>query len=394
MARRWVGLALVMGAIALAASAPARADYVVKTCDGNPAAPWVNGYVVGATWASFPDSCASPGGSQSFNLASATLPYLGAAGAGFVIPGALTLAHVTMSFHSQSVASGGGAILQVGYQQSDGSTPKLLSSPIGDASAGTTVDDAIPNGAGFYFDVYCSGTTNTSCSFASPLGIVVVDSGNGLSGTVSGTQSLAYTASDGGSGVAAVSVSLGGTVIATSTSACQDYNLQPCPAAANGTLSINTAAVPNGTYPVVLTATDESGDTTTAQAGTVTVANQVPSSTTTVTPPKTPVSSEQEGNAKVILSWHYHAHTTTAKRLVVKRFARGEKLTITCKGKGCPIHRLTATAKTLSKLRKKIIGRRFPVGDHVIVTVSRKGYLPARGEAVIQANTAPLSKQL
>jgi hypothetical protein len=65
-----------------------------------------------------------------------------------------------------------------------------------------------------------------------------------------------------------VTVALGATVLASAQSACQNFALAPCPSTGAGTLDVDTAQVPDGTYPVILTADDASGDSTPVQAAT------------------------------------------------------------------------------------------------------------------------------
>ncbi|MGA2012485.1 MAG: hypothetical protein ABSH51_18425 [Solirubrobacteraceae bacterium] len=224
-------------------------------------------------------------------------------GAGLNAPGAETFTNVTATFHTLDTTSGSLAFLRWGY----GGT-LVFNSEIGDDHAGTQLNSGLPDSTNVWFDVYCSYSPGpVDCTFPSSTAIVSIASlavtvhdtvaptveatGGSLAtpGTYAGQQALLFTAADdNGSGVAKVTVSLGSTVVGTAQSTCQPGSLQPCPASASGALVANTTLVPDGTYPVIVTAYDASGDATPAQAGTVTIANQT--GTSTVAPPAPPAS--------------------------------------------------------------------------------------------------------
>ena len=79
------------------------------------------------------------------------------------------------------------------------------------------------------------------------------------SGSHSGAETLSYSAGDGESGVERVDVLLDGAVVATVSDArdlsrqvihqtgdCEYIGLRACPATKSGTLTVNTANVPDG----------------------------------------------------------------------------------------------------------------------------------------------------
>jgi hypothetical protein len=96
-------------------------------------------------------------------------------------------------------------------------------------------------------------------------------------GTISGTQTLSYSASDGDSGVYAVGVQLGGTRVGTDgySDRCTYDDWSACPLREDrGDMSLDTARVPDGTYPLRFVVTDAAGNTATIDSGrTVTINN-------------------------------------------------------------------------------------------------------------------------
>jgi len=92
-----------------------------------------------------------------------------------------------------------------------------------------------------------------------------------MSGTpVSGSQTLSYAASDSDSGVRAVSVQLGDTIVGSDyfERACTYDNWNACPTEQAGDdMSVDTTRVPDGTYPLKLLVTDAAGNTATVDSG-------------------------------------------------------------------------------------------------------------------------------
>jgi hypothetical protein len=77
-------------------------------------------------------------------------------------------------------------------------------------------------------------------------------------GSVSGVRSVRYLASDPQSGIVRVQALLGDTVVGSRdlTARCDYADFTACPASDEGSLSIDTRDVPDGTYPLTLRVTD------------------------------------------------------------------------------------------------------------------------------------------
>jgi hypothetical protein len=98
------------------------------------------------------------------------------------------------------------------------------------------------------------------------------------SGAHAGVERLDLTAIDGDSGVAGVTVSLGGVPVGAlyPDPACSDDRLPPCPQTLRRTLDVDTRAVANGSRRLRLVATDAAGNARTVDAGAVEVRNEPP----------------------------------------------------------------------------------------------------------------------
>ena len=89
-------------------------------------------------------------------------------------------------------------------------------------------------------------------------------------GTTSGTQTLSYTATDGDSGVQQVAVQLGSTTVGSDdySDRCAFDDWNACPLRQDrADMSIDTARVSDGTYPLAFVVKDAAGNTATVDSG-------------------------------------------------------------------------------------------------------------------------------
>jgi hypothetical protein len=148
------------------------------------------------------------------------------------------------------------------------------------------VSEILPqNLSTFEIALSCSGSTNDPCYLANahPLEVRGVEltldedvppviglQGGTLTtgGTQSGARSVSYTGRDEESGVAKVEGLLGDTVVGTQdfSGDCSYTDFNACPKWRNNDLTLNTRAVPNGSYVFRLRITDAAGNRTVAQA--------------------------------------------------------------------------------------------------------------------------------
>ena len=128
-------------------------------------------------------------------------------------------------------------------------------------------------------------------------------------GAHTGTKTVTYSAADGESGVERVEVLLDGVVVAKASDArdlsrqviqqtgdCEYVDLRACPATTSGTLSVNTAGVPDGAYALEVRATDAAGNSRSAVYGQPVVIDNVPD---TVLMPPAPTQGAVGGATRV-----------------------------------------------------------------------------------------------
>jgi hypothetical protein len=96
-------------------------------------------------------------------------------------------------------------------------------------------------------------------------------------GTLRGTQTLSYSATDADSGIHDVAVQIGTATVGTDTygDRCANDDWNACPLREDrGDMPIDTSRVPDGTYPLMFVVTDAAGNAATVDAGrTVTINN-------------------------------------------------------------------------------------------------------------------------
>jgi hypothetical protein len=388
-------LAGVMWSLAVHATA-ARADFSESFCDGAPAPPWTTGgFAGGAVFPVLVDSCTNPGGSFGWGLGTPSVPQ-GTWSVGLTAAPGEVFTHAILHYTTQPVTQGQAFVL-FGYGGGTVDAQAQVGSP-----SEADVDVDLPDTASFWGRYDCD---TASCSTATQgiLGIgaitmtvhdtgvpAVAAAGGSLAadGTVKGTQTLLFHATDTGSGVQMVTLSLGANVLATVDSTCQAASLAPCPADTAGTLSADTSLLPDGTYPVILTAYDVSGDPTPIQVSTVTVANH----TGTVSVPIVRRGKGHQRRAlkvKARFKWDWRGATTRLEFARFGRVPRGGSIRVACAGARCPFDALIATPTKVRRLERKLRHRVFRPGQIIRVTIRAPHRAAERGTLVIQAGALP-----
>lgn len=369
----------------LLGAAPARADFTETFCAASaPAAPWVSslnasgGFAGGSV-----DSCVAAD-NTSFYLQGDSMTAGQDAATGIQAPAGETISGVQI--HYDTIPSTTGQPFLRIYHDA---FVFLVDAPMGNATAGTDVQTSLVGASEITFDVYCS--LATTCDFTAPnpltvgrvsltlhdTGVPSVQAtGGGLTpgATVHGGETIGYSATDSGSGVAKVTASLGSTVVATATPSCQSPALSPCPPTTTGTLSVDTTQLPDGTYPLSLTAYDESGDPATTQVGSVTIANHRAVGMGTAPVAIIPRPRPRHVHVKLVLAWHWAPRHTRLGSVVFVKMSRRASVAVTCAGKRCPRARWSArTHRGVVKLRHHLAGRSFAAGDRLTITIRVPG---------------------
>jgi hypothetical protein len=266
----------------------ARADYTIQQCGRSPAPPWQGffGGLVGS------DGCAQTGWYFFDDQSGSTLASAANYGGLVAIPASLTGLSITHLMMYWRAAGDTGPNLAF-FTAADARGAPLAQSQLRTTPNDGAVNVPMNGASGYQVWIYCSTSSSTAgCDMASSniLGIGattvtlhdnapprVSATGGALlaGGPQQGAQPLQFHAADDGSGVRDVTVSLGNQVVADSDyhSRCAYTRFNPCPNQIDDAAAVDTTQVPDGQYPVLITATDADGNHTTSAAGTVQVDN-------------------------------------------------------------------------------------------------------------------------
>jgi hypothetical protein len=237
-------------------------------------------------------------------------------------------------------------------------------------------------------------------SNVSPQGINF--SGSALQSGARGTAHLVFTAKDpGGPGVYLVTVAVDGrTVYAASpndnggacvahgtdpaTGAVMFDNQQPCLATESVDAPVPTAGLPDGPHQLSASVTDAAGN----------VASILDQTIHTSNPQYTPVA-RRGVKAQFVISWRWLDRTTTLRSIGVRGLPRAGHVSVSCAGRGCPkLTVASVTAPRVKRLLAALGGKRFSVGDTLLITVSAPHRRTERIELRIRDNRRPRARLL
>lgn len=157
-----------------------------------------------------------------------------------------------------------------------------------------------------YIYSYCSFDQSTNCYFPSELSSIVriegmdttleddtpptatIKSGSlAVSGSVTGTGTLQFTATDSESGVRESQLLIDGNPVSTDTysNQCNYTSFSACPQSETGTLTFETSKIANGAHEVALRITDAAGNMQTVDNHTLVFSNESPVNASPPPPP-------------------------------------------------------------------------------------------------------------
>ncbi len=275
----------------------ARADYTITWChNGGYAPPLVSG---GSKYYEIEDRCeGNPPVVQLDGYGYEGLSgfegmlYVGWYKVVVTAPAGMTISGIDTTLVSEALKSGSSVYVEAGDEYGP-----IYSKDISRESITTSkIDATLPGGdKSVWLGEFCSPDQNVNCFFASPWGVLTIaglsltlhDGGQpslSLTGgrvllpeTHAGIEDVTFSASAQESGIAEVDAYLGSTLVgsdAYQSTQCSYTQFDPCPKNVSDDLKINTAKVPDGTYPLVLEASDASGNTVSvASSNPITIAN-------------------------------------------------------------------------------------------------------------------------
>ena len=99
---------------------------------------------------------------------------------------------------------------------------------------------------------------------------------------------------------------------------------------------------------------------------------------------------------KLAISWTWDRSTTRLRTAKLGSFPGRTRLLVQCQGRGCPGRpRVTASGpRALRRLVRGLSGRRYRVGDRLLITLTAPGYRPERAEIDFRWGELPRARLL
>jgi hypothetical protein len=130
------------------------------------------------------------------------------------------------------------------------------------------------------------------------------------------------------------------------------------------------------------------------QAAPAPPATTVSTPVTTPVPDPPPVRGRRQVRVKILLKWTWHGRQTRLQGLVVRRFPARGTIRFLCRGRQCPHDALTASRRTLPRLKRALVGRVYRVGEVLYVWVTAKGYRADRVKITFRDGKQPVLRLL
>lgn len=92
---------------------------------------------------------------------------------------------------------------------------------------------------------------------------------------------------------------------------------------------------------------------------------------------------------KIVMKWHWNRRHTRLLWIKIGRTPGRAVFTITCRGRGCPAHRLRATAATLRRHHRTMRGQLYRAGDLLLVSLTAPSWKAERARITVRDGRKP-----
>lgn len=99
-------------------------------------------------------------------------------------------------------------------------------------------------------------------------------------------------------------------------------------------------------------------------------------------------------NVAVAIRWSWAGRQTVLRRITIMRLPRRARVGLTCAGRGCPWHGLSAPWRSVGRLKGRLAGTRFRSGDVLTLTIAVPGRISERARLKIRDGHKPLVRRL
>jgi hypothetical protein len=265
---------------------------------------------------------------------------------------------------------------------------------------GLTARCDVDGSDGFVADVEVGSADLLLSNSSSPAGAQF--SGSALKKDARGGAALVFDATDpGGPGVYTVSTAIDGVTVFSGTpdtaaGACVAHGAdaatgalmfdyaQPCPQSVMVRAPVPTTKLPDGQHTLTASVTDAAGNSATVFDQRIATFNPQ------ITPAPT------RGLAtRFVLSWRWSGPTTVLRSIAARKLPRGARITLTCRGRGCPgsAHD-SVLAPSAGRLLSRLAASQYQAGDRLLFVVSAPHRRSERIRVRIRAGKKPVAQLL
>jgi hypothetical protein len=103
----------------------------------------------------------------------------------------------------------------------------------------------------------------------------------------------------------------------------------------------------------------------------------------------TPVKHHRKLSVRIVMKWHWDYRRTRLVRVKIGRTPAHAAFSITCRGKGCPAHKLHANSATLRRRHRTLGGKLYRADDRLLITLSAPGWTAERARITIRNGREP-----
>lgn len=159
---------------------------------------------------------------------------------------------------------------------------------------------------------------------------------------------------------------------------------QPCPASEVLDLPVPTDGLPDGPHELSVGLTDAAGTTSPVLDQTITTSN----------PQMTPAPRGRHSvRARFVISWSWSGPHTVLRSIRVGHLPRDARVTVGCRGRGCPkLHLYAVSARRIVRLLRALAGKRLRAGDIVRITVTAPHSRAERIELRVRDGAEPQAR--
>jgi hypothetical protein len=94
-------------------------------------------------------------------------------------------------------------------------------------------------------------------------------------------------------------------------------------------------------------------------------------------------------SVKIVISWRWNHRQTRLVRIKLGRMPARAAFSISCRGRGCPAHKLHASSATIHRRHRTLRGKVYRAGDRLLLSLTAPSWSPERARITIRDGRPP-----